>query len=445
MTHARLLTPLLALLLLVACSVAPPPPEVETLEIDGLTTQVVEAIVPLPPLTIRCPVDMVGFVDIDVVGIGGTTASGADFLFYVPGQLHLPSLEPADHWNQSLVLYARGYLPTSDPVGFPDPLPADVIALRDALLCGGFAVGASSYSANGLAIEEGIVDTHLLNPIFAANFGAPSRTYVMGHSMGGLISLALMESFPGTYDGALPMCGPTAGSLAQLQYLGHVRVLVDYFFPSLFRENAVTPTAKTMQQVEAAVDRLAPPQLLRLASVHLPGSEPYGGVPILPVDPTATTPAAQLQSLRASLKEALYYYVVGMQDVLDRGGGQPFDNTAIVYTSSSLSPVEMRRLNERVDRFGADFSALAYWSMWYQPTGKVLNPTINLHTLFDPDVPYAHAFLYEQRAVSEGNAGNLLTVPVARYGHCAFTTEEIVGGFGLLLEWVETGDKPTLP
>jgi hypothetical protein len=60
-------------------------------------------------------------------------------------------------------------------------------------------------------------------------------------------------------------------------------------------------------------------------------------------------------------------------------------------------------------------------------------------------VLHPHAFLYEQRAVSEGNAGNLLTVPVARYGHCAFTTEEIVGGFGLLLKWVETGNKPTLP
>jgi hypothetical protein len=321
MTRVRLLPAVLALLLLVACSVAPPPAEVETFEIDGLATQAIVQIAPLPPLTISCSFDGLGIVDLAVAAVGGVTSSGAEFLFFVPGVLDLPLPlgGPKDHWGRSLVLYARGYIPTSEPVGFPKDgsgglaLPGDVLALRNALLCQGFAVGASSYSANGLAIREGIEDTHALNGIFELlPFGSPVKTFVMGQSMGGLITVALMESFPDVYDGALPTCGPTGGSLAQLQYIGHVRVLVDYFFPSLFRENAIMPTRKTMQQVEAAVDRLAPPLLLQLGSILLPGSEAFGGMPILPVDPAATTPAAQLQSLRASLKEALYYYVVGM-------------------------------------------------------------------------------------------------------------------------------------
>jgi pimeloyl-ACP methyl ester carboxylesterase len=296
-------------------------------------------------------------------------------------------------------------------------------------------------TGRGTLLEGG---THLLNPIFADRFGPPARTYVMGQSMGGLITVALMELYPQAYDGALAMCGPTAGSLAQMQYLGHVRVLVDDFFPSLFRENAMTPTTKTMEQVEAAIDRLAPPHLMRLATIQLHGSEAFSGVPLLPVDPAATTPTAQLQSLRNSLKGALYYYVVGMQDVLDRGAGQPFDNSSTVYTSDSLPAQDMLRLNRKIDRFGADGRALAYWGHWYQPTGLVSKPTINLHTAFDPDVPYAHAVLYEQRAQLAGTSANLLTVPVPRYGHCAFTLEELVLGFGTLAQWAETGIKPNL-
>jgi pimeloyl-ACP methyl ester carboxylesterase len=436
MMRVRFLTPLFALLLLVACSVAPPPAEVETFEIDGFTTQAVIQSITSGAITIDCtlvgplgqPVTFPALVET----VAGETLSGAEYLFFRPLQ-----------WNDSLVLFARGYLPPSAPVGFPDPLPADVVALRDALLCQGFAVGASSYSANGLAIREGIEDTHLLNPLFEWHFDLPAKTYVMGQSMGGLITVALMEFFPDVYDGALPMCGPTAGSLAQLQYLGHVRVLADYFFPSLFRENAVTPTRKTMQQVEFAVDRLAPPLLLQLGSIHLPGGEAFG-LPILPVDPAATTPAARLQSLRASLKEALYYYVVGMQDVLDRGGGQPFDNRLTVYASDTLSPLELGRLNARVDRFAADASAVDYWSQ-FQPRGVVGIPTINLHTAFDPAVPFAHAVVYEQTATFMGTSANLMTVPVLRYGHCNFELEELVAGFGTLVQWVQSGARPALP
>jgi hypothetical protein len=438
MMRVRLLTPLLALLLLAACSVSPPPPEVETVEIDGLTTQVFLRRPSIPTTEITCP----STARISVRTVAGRTLNGAEYLFYVPVG-----------WRSgSLVLYARGYLPPSDPVGFPKELPEEIEGLRDALVCQGFAVGASSYSANGLAIKEGIQDTHLLNPLFAWHFGMrPARTYIMGQSMGGLISVALMELFPRTYDGAFPMCGPTAGSLAQLQYLGHVRVLVDYFFPGLFEVDAVTPTSRTLEQVEAAIASLIGhpdnvPALLGLASIRLPGSELFDGppVPLLPIDPAAESLEAKLASLGASLKEALYYYVVGMQDVLERGRGQPFDNRFTTYTSVDPS-FDSASLNVGVDRYRADSRALAYWALWYQPKGWAWNPTINLHTVFDPAVPYAHAFLYEGLAAAMGNSGNLLTLPVPRYGHCAFTPEEVVGGFGALVQWVETGHKPSLP
>lgn len=130
------------------------------------------------------------------------------------------------------------------------------------------------------------------------------------------------------------------------------------------------------------------------------------------------------------------------RDVLDRGGGQLFDNSSTVYASDSLPARDMDRLNRTVDRFYADDSALAYWWHAYEPTGQALKPIINLHTVFDPDVPYAHALSYQQRAQRAGMSANLLTVPVPRYGHCAFTLEELMFGFATLVQWANPPIAP---
>ena len=43
----------------------------------------------------------------------------------------------------------------------------------------------------------------------------------------------MAEKYPGQYDGALPMCGPVGGALAELQYVGDARVTFDFYFPGV--------------------------------------------------------------------------------------------------------------------------------------------------------------------------------------------------------------------
>jgi hypothetical protein len=49
-------------------------------------------------------------------------------------------------------------------------------------------------------------------------------------------------------------------------------------------------------------------------------------------------------------------------------------------------------------------------------------------------VPYAHTWLYEQKVSNAGSSDFYGHIPAPRYGHCKFTTEEIMAA----LNWVVT-------
>ncbi len=103
-------------------------------------------------------------------------------------------------------MYAHGYTVVgSRPPAQDSPRMKGV---RDAFLSRGFAFAASDYSVQGWAVKEAIEETEALRRYFVAKHGAPSETYITGHSMGGHITMAIIERYPEVYQGAMPMCGP---------------------------------------------------------------------------------------------------------------------------------------------------------------------------------------------------------------------------------------------
>jgi len=113
-----------------------------------------------------------------------------------PGALY--RLVRPTNWNGSLLLYAHGYVPAAAPVA----LPAEADLFVALFGPRGYAIAFSSYSENGWAVKDGVQRTRQLLDIFAGRFGAPSRIYVGGASMGGLIAIKLLEDQPDLFAGA---------------------------------------------------------------------------------------------------------------------------------------------------------------------------------------------------------------------------------------------------
>jgi pimeloyl-ACP methyl ester carboxylesterase len=301
-----------------------------------------------------------------------------------------------------------------------DPLTPMERAILPLLPAQGFAVAWSSYSENGLAVKDGAQRTKQLRGIFAAAVGEPDRTFLVGGSLGGLVALRLGERFPRHYDGALALCGMVGGSQAQIDYVGHVRVLFDALYPnalpgSLFDSPALTPP-EVAGLVSTAV-AANPAALAVLASVM----DATFGTPL---------PASNNTELLASLITALTFDVRGFGDVLDRTHQHiPFDNTDVSYTGSPNDAW----LNGAVARYEATRDAANYLAHYYEPTGVLRIPVVTLHNPLDPVVPAFHEGLLAGAAAAAGYGDALTQWPSATpYGHCAFDVTEVMAAFGAL-------------
>ena len=132
-----------------------------------------------------------------------------------------------ENWNRGLVMYAHGYEEIGED---SEIISREVDEFMEVFTSRGFAFAASAYKCQGLIIKDGIEDTEALRAYFEMTYGKPELCLVTGHSMGGIISLAIIEKYPLEYDGALPLCGWLSPVYSLLKYGLDLLVTYDYLF-----------------------------------------------------------------------------------------------------------------------------------------------------------------------------------------------------------------------
>ena len=332
-------------------------------------------------------------------------------------------------WNGALVLYAHGFVSPDQPVAIP-PDAERVIAL---FVPQGFAVAVSSFSETGWAVKDGAQRTHQLLGIFTSKFGNPSRIYAAGGSMGGLIAIKLVETYPGKFVGLLAACPVAGGLRPELDYFANVRVLFDLFYPGVLPGTLVDVPA----DIDVTSDIILP--AIAAMSANLTGASTIARITQTPV-PFASG-AELIQSIVTALVGASNY-----PHVLSLTHGRPFfDNSDTDYTGA-LPAMVLQSINASVQRFSASPAGLNYVDQNYTPTGDLEIPALTISTFRDPLAPGFHRDLYGAAVVAAGNSDLLVqhTVPGTAngYGHCTFTSQELVTAFSQLVQWVEFGIKP---
>lgn len=357
----------------------------------------------------------------------GNTSNGSQYELAMP-----------DNWNGTLVVYAHGIVDPQSPVAIPN-----VDSLRDELLAYHFAMAYSSFDTNGYAVKDGIQTTHQLKGLFTAKFSKPHRTILAGHSLGGLIVLALAEKYPDQYDGALPMCGVLGGSTPEIKYVADGRALYDLFFSSgLFGTfpyklpgDAGKPVAVDFSPGSDAYNGVLQNLMAGLAPPYFPTMQLAATVPI----PINMSDPAEVIAAEMNL---IGFHVRYGSDVIERTHDRlPFDNTKTIY-SDLLTPELNAMINAGVQRYQSTPDAANYIRKYYTPTGKLKIPVVTLHTTRDPVVPIWHEDLYKAIATKSGSSDLLFQTKVDAFGHCNFTNDETITAFTKLVTWIETGVKP---
>jgi pimeloyl-ACP methyl ester carboxylesterase len=324
---------------------------------------------------------------------------------------------------------------------------------RDAALCHGFAWAASSAERYGIAVAELMRSTHLLGVVAARHLdAAPTRTFVTGLFMpGGLAALALAETYPHRYAGAVVVNAPVAGMLQAIDHVRHVASLFDVFVPGLVEfepERGMMPAEFAAFGAALHERIMADPSILqRMAAIHLPDSERYDpagvGHAVLWPDPTAPDAETAFVSTGQALGQMMWNALVLGADVRERGGGRcAGDNQHAVYRGAGWSPEEEADLNARVPRQAGDALAQRYWTFHYQPSGALEIPLVSIRGPWG-QVPSQH-WAYADRLSRSG--GNDFYSEWALQSHEQEDLRQNMGtALRALLEWIETGVRPVWP
>ena len=353
------------------------------------------------------------------VQVDGSTGPGSVYRLIKPS-----------NWNGILLLYAHGYVSKDAPVAIPPD--ADLVA--SLVVPRGFAVAISSFSENGWVVDDGTQRTHQLLGLFTSKFGEPARVYVAGASMGGLIAIRLVETWPDKFAGVLPACAVAGGLTRQYDYALNVRVLFDLFYPGVLPQTAIDVPADLDLNQDIVIPATTAMTL-----------NPAGAIAIASIAQTPVPFASNaelLQSIVTALGTAASY-----PEILALTHGRAyFDNTTTRYSGALPAPT-LAFINASVQRFPGSPAGRNSLEHSYTPTGDLRVPALTLSTFRDPVIPGFHRTIYGQTVAAMGNADLLVQRSVAGtangYGHCTFTPQELTKAFFDLVLWGEAGLKPT--
>jgi pimeloyl-ACP methyl ester carboxylesterase len=325
---------------------------------------------------------------------------------------------PEQNWNHGLVMYYHGYEAKPRVFTTVEGQPHPPSRILQQILNRGYAVAESGYSAGGWAVASAFQDTEELRQYFKKKYGAPSETLVMGHSMGGLLTVMTLERHPDDYSGGLALCGVLAPADLVMQRAFANRVAFDAFFPGVLPEvdqipptfmmNDVPVITKVQQALDTKPDSAA---LIRsLADIHT----------------------------NRGLADVLVFNTFVIEDLRLKTGGNPFDNRNLIYTGTT----DDYTLNIQVKRYAADPKSVSYMSSYYTPTGALKRKLLAIHTTYDPLVPAATAAYYDEATRRSGVGDLFVQKYVNRDGHCNITADQTGEVFDELTLWVHENRRP---
>ncbi|MBN2318918.1 MAG: alpha/beta hydrolase [Acidobacteria bacterium] len=346
-------------------------------------------------------------------------------------------------WNHDLVVFAHGYISPAikKPMVVDYEIPPGSNQTVSKILTGlGYAFATTSYSSNGLAIPQAVEDIRALTDYFLTQYPETNHIYLVGASEGGLVTALALERNPGIFDGGLAICGPVGNFRKQINYLGDFLVLFNYFFPDFWEDVEVQlqgiPELGPLFVLEKPTPAGIPDVLVN--------QDVWDGI-VAPMVVSAiqSDPSAKRQLLRVANAPAnpddplsketilgvLWYGIFATNDAIVKLDGGPYDNSRRWYFGSRND----WRLNWRIDRFCAETEALDNIESGLQASGRLSDPLVTLHTTQDPIVPYWHETLYNLKTLFGGSLLYHLNIPVVRYGHCAFTEQELLTAFAIML------------
>ncbi|MEZ0538094.1 alpha/beta hydrolase family protein [Fibrella arboris] len=326
------------------------------------------------------------------------------------------------NWRGKLVMYAHGYeFMGTRPRQSQNP---EWLLRMQPFLDRGFAVAASDYRYQGFALAQGVDDTEALRQLFTKKYGRPDTTFMVGHSMGGGVTLATLENFGANYQGGLPLCPLSSRPYLQCRKEFDMYATFNGLFPGV-----VTSLATIFDLTKPYQAQNARTMVARAAEISKA---------ILARDSLLAVAFARRFDLKlADLPFSLFFNENVLRDLAQKAKGNPFDNTNTVY-SGFPDDLTVNRLAERLPATANPDRLFKK----YDRTGNINRPVVAMHTIYDQLIPPTYGIVNFENMVHQQGKDQFFTVRyTSGQGHCNFTPQQTGEAFDALRTWVKTGTK----
>jgi pimeloyl-ACP methyl ester carboxylesterase len=326
-----------------------------------------------------------------------------------------------ENWKGKLVMYAHGYEFMGSPRQSKNP---DFIKRMSTFLERGFAVAASDYQFQGFALPQGVDDTESLRDYFFKKYGKPDSTFMVGHSMGGGISLATMENFDKNYVGALPLCPLSTRPYLQCRKEFDIYATFNGLFPGVVKPLSEIFDFSKPYQAQDSRKMFSRAKEIKAA--------------IFAKDSLLALAFAKRFDLKIDdLPMSLFFNENVLRDIAQKAKGNPFDNTNTLYSGFSND----LEVNKKAERLAATVDANLLFGK-YERNGNINKPVLLMHTIYDQLIPPTYGVINFENMVRQQTKDQYFTVKYTNgQGHCNFTPSQTAKAFDELRSWVKTGVK----
>lgn len=343
-------------------------------------------------------------------------------------------------WNGILVVHSHGGPRSTKP---KLTHPREDLMRFAVTVDEGYAWAGSDYRRAGYGVRMAAADTDNVRKIAEKLLGQPKLVLLHGQSWGGNVAAKTAELYAvdadghRNYDGVVLTSGVLGGGTGSYGFRADLRAVYQYYCHNHPRADEVQypvwqglPKGAKMTRddlearvnqctgIDEAADKRTPQQAENLKNIlavtHVP---------------------------EKTLVEHLAWATNLFQDMIWRklDGKSPFDNSKTVYAGSD----DDAALNKGIERFTADPEAVRMLAYDADPTGQIMLPTITMHAKNDPTAFVPLEAHYRDVVTRAGNGELLEQNFTDEAVHSKLSTPQYAALFSSMVDWIETGDKPT--
>ncbi len=373
------------------------------------------------PMPMPCPTGVPATVNC----LGGKDSAGAYYLIALP-----------EGWAGTLVLHAHG----GPELGAPSPARAAEDLTRWSIMVrAGYAWAGSTFRQGGVEVRAAAEDTERLRKIFIDHVGKPRRTVLHGQSWGASVAAKGAEMFTAQkpYDAVLLTSGVLGGGTRSYDFRLDLRAVYQYLCnnhprpdEAEYPANIGLPSDSVLKNADIAARAAECLGLDKPAAQRTPEQQRK----VETLEKVIKIPASSIQG---HLNWATFHF----RDIVSKrtGGASPFGNSGVRYIGSANDDA----LNAGVRRYQADPAAVARFGADTDPTGKIPVPVLTMKWIDDPTAFVELDAQFKETMARGGNADRLVQTFVTTGAHSYASDPTYPALMTALLEWAETGVKPT--